>query len=60
MVELELLTAEDLARILKIKPTTVTDRLYRRPHTLPPRVKNAGKALWLPSVVETWLKEQSE
>jgi predicted DNA-binding transcriptional regulator AlpA len=56
---MKLLTREDIAALLHIKPATVHDRLYRHPEKLPPRIKIPGssKPLWLEEDVIDWLRK---
>lgn len=54
---MEMLTASDLAAILRIKVGSLRVRLSRRPDSLPtPTIRGRGtKTLWLKSDVENWV-----
>lgn len=48
----------ELADFLGLRPRTIHDRLSRRPHLLPVRIKSGGKAppRWLVEDVLTWAR----
>jgi predicted DNA-binding transcriptional regulator AlpA len=54
------LKAEDLARLLGRKVSTIKADANRRPQTLPPRLRIPGSRalLWLEEDVRAWLREQ--
>lgn len=49
---------EDLAQFLGLKPSTIHDRLCRRPETLPTPIDSGGKAppRWLVEDVLAWAR----
>lgn len=53
----ELLTTEDLARILRKSVHTIRHDLTRNPRSLPPRcaIPGTNRNLWRPQDVVTWL-----
>lgn len=57
-MNLETLSATDLASLLKITPASLRCRLCRRPESLPAPVQQGkgARLLWLKSDVEAWLK----
>jgi predicted DNA-binding transcriptional regulator AlpA len=54
------LKAEDLARLLGRKVSTIKADANRRPKTLPPRLRIPGSRalLWLEEDVQAWLRDQ--
>lgn len=58
----QLLTIDDLAKILRLSRQTLKADVTRRPETLPPRLRVPGcrRVLWRPQDVEAWLAKQVE
>ena len=59
MTPLPTLDITDLAKILRMTPKAVQNRLYRQPESLPPRLKlplKKSAALWLAEDVQKWLE----
>lgn len=53
----QLLTATELARLLRRSPVSIKRDVSRRPGTLPPFVRPGKTPLWPLHVIETWLRE---
>lgn len=55
------LDIDELAKIIRRRPSSILSDLVRKPESLPPHFKAPGtrKPLWLPSTVENWLWEQA-
>lgn len=54
---IQVLTAAELAAILKKSVASIRGDLSRAPHRLPPFIRiGGGQALWLPATVLEWLK----
>lgn len=55
------LDIEELGKIIKRRPSSISSDLVRNPESLPPHFKAPGtrKPLWLPTTVESWLWEQA-
>ena len=53
----QLMTVEDLARVLRRSVSTIRSDVTRRPETLPPRVLVPGgrRVLWRAEDVEAWV-----
>lgn len=45
----------DLARYMKLSPSTIQANASRAPDTLPPRVANLRALRWVPSVCREWV-----
>jgi predicted DNA-binding transcriptional regulator AlpA len=58
---LETLDSKDIASLLRIKLSTLQNRLSTRPESLPPKLKLPGQKtpIWLSSKVMEWLGEHA-
>lgn len=54
-----LLTARELAAVLKYTEGSVYQLASTRPHSLPPSMKLGRSLRWHPDVVDTWLREKA-
>lgn len=58
---IELLTAKDLAGILRISPKTVANKLTVAPHELPPRLPIPGRRpRWRLQDVDSWMAKYAQ
>lgn len=55
----QLWTARELATFLGYSESTVTRMVSQEPNKLPPRVLTLARPRWLPSVVLSWVKENT-
>ena len=62
MNNIDTMTIEDVAKLLKRSPSTVATEVSKAPHKLPPRLRLPGsrKILWLRSDVEAWIHEHRQ
>ena len=54
-----LLTAKDLAAILRYTEASVYNLASSRPHSLPPAVRLGRSLRWHPKVVESWIDRKA-
>lgn len=54
-----LLTAKDLAKILRYTELSIYNLASTRPHSLPPAVRLGRSLRWHPKVVESWLEQKA-
>ena len=62
MNNIDTMTIDDVAKLLKRSPSTVATEVSKAPHKLPPRLRLPGsrKILWLRSDVEAWIHEHRQ
>ena len=54
-----LLTAKDLAKILRYTELSIYNLASTRPHSLPPAVRLGRSLRWHPKVVESWIDRKA-
>ena len=54
-----LLTAKDLARILRYSELSVYNLASTRPHSLPPAIRLGRNLRWHPQTVDSWIAQKA-
>lgn len=60
MSEIDVMDIEELAKLLDKKPSTIKADCYRKPDSLPPRMRGTSRYRWVKSQVVEWLSAQGQ